>query len=182
MSKSMLLVLVVLSLTVVGCHPAGTWRVAPELQQAAYAASDMWCDATDGVYCPVVDDPNGDRINLVSVESVPVGSCGQYESTHNVYGDTRTQHINIVDTRGQLRDYGSAADGTPLCARLLPDGSWSDVELAWSVVIAHELGHAIGLPDLPLPGEGTGTIMGSDLTVLEPSDLDADNATFVLQH
>lgn len=170
MNKFSMLVLLVLGLVTVGCQPAGTWHVTPELQDAAYQASDLWCDATNGAYCPVVDDPLGDEMVQVPVEKLDsdIGhpACGQYLRS-KVPGRILSQRIEIADATGR-----SFPDGMPRCIFFRADGQLMDIDESLVWTIAHELGHAAGLPDLA-GDDGVGTLMGSDAHVQGPTERDA---------
>lgn len=105
-----------------GCtSPASTWRVdSPELADAARAASDAWCEASAGEWCPVIDDSSGAPI---IVDSEDPTACGKFSTPSGVI------RINTAEV---------ARGG---CWVLDADGFAVDTATTLTALLAHEMAH-----------------------------------------
>lgn len=155
-----------------------SWNVPEDMQTAANLAALSWCEATEGKYCPNVEDPHGSTMRWSTfdegLEIFGRGACGWYSSKPNFNGDPRWHEIVVPADYAEV----TREDGTPRC------GWWDYLfrqvspEEALIPILAHELGHAVGLPDLARDGDdepdgdGDGTLMGTDHTVFKPSARD----------
>jgi hypothetical protein len=101
----------------------------------AQAAAEEWCFSTNGVYCPVVNDPEGKPIKVAtaeeSIETVGRLTCGW----HLGYVSGESIEINIVMEAMKSGD----------CHPENSNGDSSSLEDRIRTTIGHELGHAAGL-------------------------------------
>jgi hypothetical protein len=108
-----------------GCAPEGrtsTWRVdSPELAAAAKTAADAWCEASEGEWCPVIDDPQGAPIRASQDERPDV--CGTYGTVSR----TITVYLRTVGVGG--------------CWVVGSDGEFGDTSAEIVAILAHEMAH-----------------------------------------
>jgi len=123
------------------------WTVSPTdepLLQAARAAAESWCQASDGEYCPTIG-PVGRPIRR---RSLPGRRLGTYWSAWievdatDLLSGAQTLYARD-DTVCRTRQAVHAPEGVEGCYRAATPAE------ALQAVVAHELGHAAGLGHLP---------------------------------
>jgi hypothetical protein len=155
------------ALATIACVPpaGGVWVAEPNVYDAAVAAADDWCRASDGAYCPAVapDGPGRPIGARTATAGAPDGQCGwarcRGESSHD-------------PVTGSCTEIGVRLDR--ITAGECPRDHASETEIT-QAIIAHELGHDAGLSDSddPLSIMSTGT---AGRWILGPSYLDGIRA------
>jgi hypothetical protein len=155
-----------IALFMIGCNDVElapkTWYAEEGLQEAAQVAADLWCERSNGKYCPIVNDPNGESIHWTNIQDMNGSNgekaCGQFY--YENYNRVNTPHRDITIAR----EYANPDVG---CGWFSSDGT-IDTFNSLVLIIAHELGHAAGLNDIDTPN----TLMSGDRYVDGPTEID----------
>jgi hypothetical protein len=150
-------ILYIVVMLISGCAEPGVqelwYTTSQDLLGPARAAGEAWCEASDGEYCPEVLDTQSDSAAAIVVLSQSRGKCGWYRSRYMaVAGSAEQIGVSLSLFRPGLQCF-------------VPDLT-RDENL--QLILAHEMGHAVGLHHRSEPCVMAPTI--GDMRMPTPAD------------